>query len=198
MSEYRNGHSILGGNQLPLAQALSPIIGARRCRISRPLKLQPTHVGRYGRGWLVDLAAGRKKQPPGTPIDATVAHWIVEAPWTSEVVHSYSLICVHLRFSLTHAPVVRKLEGATHEVGLWAIRPDVDREPLVLSEMHLGDAWLRPEVFAAQFVARDDGEAAQRMGHTVELICDGRLSPHPTHAATWASIFGGNMMRSGA
>lgn len=139
----------------------------------------------------------RRKQAVGaaTVKDAMVAHWIVEAPWSSEVVHSYSLICVHLRFELPLAPVVRYIEGATHEVALLAIHPQVDRIHMLHEPVRM-DSWLRPAVFAAQIVAKDDAAAINRCGHAVELVCAGRLSPHPTHARDWAELFGDNMLRA--
>ena len=174
----------------------SPIIGTRRCRISRPLRAPATHVGRWGRAWVVDLVAARRKLPIGAPSDATVVHVVLEAPWSSEIVHSYSVMCVHLRPRLLDLvrPVVRYLEGATHEVSLFALNPETDRLPM-LTEPTDPRAWLSPVVFAAQIIASSDEAATARVMHAVELVCAGSLSPHPTHARSWAQLFGDNMMR---
>lgn len=175
----------------------SPVIGARRCRVTKPLTVPATHRGRWGSAWRVDLNQVRRKQRVGAGAvrDATVAHWIIEAPWSSEVVHSYSLVCVHLRFELPLAPVVRYVEGATHEVALLAIHPQVDRIHMLREPVRM-DSWLRPAVFAAQIIVGDDATAINRCGHAVDLVCAGRLSPHPTHARDWAELFGDNMMRA--
>lgn len=197
--------SMNGMNGLPaLAGAAAdreepaPIIGSRPCRISRPLRALAAHVGRWGRAWVVDLYAARRKLPLGAPLDATVAHVVVEAPWSSQVVHSYSLICVHLREAPYFGrPVVRYLEGATHEVSLIAIHPEADRAAMLAGPTD-PDSWLSPAVFAAQIVASSDDAARARVMHAVELICAGSLSPHPTHARSWAALFGDNMLRRAA
>jgi hypothetical protein len=121
-------------------------------------------------------------------------HWIVEAPWSSEVVHSYSLILTHLRFDMRYAPVTRYLEGATHEVALIAVHPQVDRGAMLAAPTDMS-SWLRPAVFGAQIIAADDASARARLIHAVELICSGALSPHPAHAGAWCQLLGDNMMR---
>lgn len=201
-----NGFPSLKPGTLQLAGAaagseeLPPIVNSRRCRITRPLLEPATITRQWGRGWRVDLdAARRKRLLQQTPMhrvlpDATVAHWVVEAPWSSEVIHSYSLILVHLRFDLIHAPVMRYLEGATHELALFAINPEADRG-LMLRAPTDGRSWLQPAVFAAQVVEPSDEAVAARVARTVELICDGRLSPHPAHMRSWVELFGDNMMR---
>lgn len=193
MSSEVNGQITLAGVEA-LAEPLSPVVGARRCRVSRPLAAPATMRGRFGSAWRVDLAAARKRMPPGAPPDATVVHWVVEAPWSSEVVHSYSLMCVHLRFTLQHAPVIHYLEGATHEVALIAIHPEADRAAMLAGPADMS-SWLRPAVFSAQIIATDDVAAAGRIARAVDLICAGRLSPHPTHVRAWVELFGDNMMR---
>lgn len=175
-------------------EPLAPVVGSRQCRITRPLAAPAAHRGRFGRAWRVDLAVARKKLPFGAPPDAVVAHWLVEAPWSSEVVHSYSLICIHLWFTFFNQPVTRYLEGATHEVSLIAIHPEADRAAMLIEPTD-PRVWLSPQVFTAQIIASGDEAAAARVGHAVELVCDGRLSPHPTHARSWAHLFGDNMMR---
>lgn len=142
---------------------------------------------------MCDLEAARRHAQLGAPPDAEVAHWIIEAPWSSEVVHSYSIVLVHLRPIVGWSEVARYLDGATHGLALWAISPQTDRERLLREPVYPLD-WLQPAIFAAQIVARDDGEAAQRVVHAVELVCAGRLSPHPTRVRDWAEIFGYNML----
>lgn len=192
-----NGHPQLAMVDPAVAdEPLSPVVGPRMCRISRPMPVQPDYRGRYARAWVVDIRTIRSRLPPGAPPDATIAHWVLEAPWSSEVVHSYSLIAVHLRFDLHHAPVARYLEGATHEVALMAIHPMADREAMLRAPTEQ-DNWLRPTVFAAQFVASDDEAAGRRLMEAIGLVGDGRLSPHPTHFRAWAALFGDNMLRRG-
>lgn len=174
----------------------SPIVGSRRCRISRPLTVPAAHIGRWGRVWLVDLIAARKKLPLSAIPDATIVHAVLEAPWSSEVVHSYSLICTYLRPRPLYLgrPVTKYLEGATHEVSLIAINPEADRLPMLTEPTNPG-VWLSPPVFAAQIVASGDEAAAARVMHAAELVCAGTLSPHPMHVRSWVQLFGDNIMR---
>lgn len=173
-----------------------PIIGPRKARISRPLDAPATIVGSFGRGWRCDLAAARRKmleQGDAQP-DATVAHWIVEAPWSHEVVHSYSLVLSHLRFSLHHQPVTRFLEGATHAVDLFAINPIAPREDMLVGPIN-PTMWVPPLVYASQIIEPTDETADARVRRAVELVCQGRLSPHPEHVRAWAELFGDCMLR---
>ena len=172
-----------------------PVVGPARARISRPLlDAAPAIVGPFGRAWLCDLDAMRRAQLIGAPQDALLAHWIVEAPWSSQVVHSYSLLLMHLRFMIGKGPVVKYLEGATHEIHLHAIHPEADRAGMLRQPIDPQN-WLAPSVFAAQVAESDDAAAHARAARAVELVCQGRVSPHPAHVRVWAELFGDNMLR---
>lgn len=176
------------------AEQPSPVVGSRPCRITRPLHVRPDYVGRFGRAWRVNLVAARKGimiQPGMTP-DALVAHWVLEAPWSSQVVHSYSWLLIHLRFAFDK-PVRKYLPDATHELALLALHPEADRAAMLGAPTDL-NAWLRPPVFAAHIAEKSDEAAVTRAFRAIELVCAGRLSPHPTHIRAWAELFGGNMM----
>lgn len=178
------------------AGLLTPTIGRVRARISRPLHVEPGLRGRFGRAWLCDLDAARRTLGPGAPGDAMLAHWIVEAPWSHQVVHSYSMLLMHLRFMIGKQAVTRRNPGATHEFHMYAIRPDVDREPMLREPMH-PDNWLRPIVFAAQLAETSDLSALCRVRRSVELVCEGRISPHPSHVREWGELMGDNMLSGG-
>lgn len=187
---------LVNGNQVQIVDtsALPPVVGCVRARITRPLTSEPVFRGRFGRAWTCDLEAIRCERLGAS--DAMLAHWIVEAPWSHQVVHSYSLILVHLRFILDR-PVLRYLENATHEVHLRAIHPETDRAGMLRGPINLG-YWIEPVVFAAQIVETSDAAAEARVRRAAELICEGRISPHPAHVRTWAELFGDNMLRVAA
>jgi hypothetical protein len=193
-----NGHSLpLIGGAAALGGGSRPVVGHVRARITRPLNhVEPDYRGRAGRAWQARLElirerlirAGRASQ------DAMIAHWIVEAPWSHQVIHSYSIVLLHLRHMMGKQPVTRYLEGATHEVHLRAIHPMADRGEMLRGPVNKGN-WLEPVVFAAQIVEASDESAAQRVRRAVELVCDGRVSPEISHVRTWAQLFGDNMLR---
>lgn len=121
-------------------------------------------------------------------------HWIIEAPWSHQIVHSCSLVLVHLRFMLDKRPVEKLIPGASHEVHLHAIHPEVDRAAM-LREPVDPSRWLTPPVFAAQLAESTDAGARARALRAVELVCEGRLSTHPAHVRAWGELLGDNMLR---
>lgn len=174
--------------------AFLPVVGPARARISRPLLgVAPAVRGSYGRAWLSDLDAIRRARSLLAPRDALLAHWVVEAPWSSLVVHSYSLLLMHLRFMFGKRPVIEYLQGATHEVHLLAIHPEADRAAMLCGPID-SQNWLAPPVFAAQIAEPDDAAACARAARAVELVCQGRVSPHPAHVGAWIELFGDNML----
>lgn len=187
-----NGNPVLAG-VLAGDQDL-PVVGPRRCRVTRPLLAPATHRGRWGTAWRVDLAAIRSRLTVFRNPDAMVCHWVVEAPWSSEVVHSYSLVLVSLAWRLGVRAAERYVEGATHELVLWAIHPMAERAEMLTRPTNV-KVWLQPPVFGAQVVAASDEAAEKRLFGAVELICDGRLSPHAAHVRSWAALFGDEMLR---
>lgn len=194
MSGQINGSSPEFAGRAAAEEAPGPIVGARPCRISRPLLVPAARRGRFGRAWVCDLSAIRLKMPASSPPDAVIAHWLVEAPWSSEVVHSYSLIVVHLRYIFGSTPARLCVAGATHELALWAVNPGVDRAHMLTEPVRRED-WLLPPVFGAQIVVGSDDAAVRRVAHAVDLVLEGRLSPHPAHVRSWAALFGDELLR---
>lgn len=189
-----NGHrsiELAGAAQ----QEQLPVVGPRRCRISRPLAAPATYRARWCSAWRVNLGTMRARAGVIARPDAMVAHWIVEAPWSSEVVHSYSLVLAHLKFQLGAPPPVRYVEGATHELALWAVNPQAERAEMLVAPVNPKRQWLQPPVFAAQMVCASDEGAERSMFRAVELIGEGRLSPHPAHVRAWVELFGDSVLR---
>ena len=90
-------------------------------------------------------------------------------------------------------PVIKYLQGATHEVHLHAIHPEADRAVMLRQPIDPQN-WLAPPVFAAQIAESDDAAAFARAALAVELVCQGRVSPHPAHVGAWVELFGDNML----
>lgn len=158
----------------------------------------PSHIGRMGRAWRLDWPAIMQRaiddghaSPEEVARDCTVADWLIEAPYAHPAWHSYNLICTHLR----DVGLVTKLylEGATHEMWLYAMNPEVSRQEIITGEKIGG--WLTPLNFAAQLICPSD-EAAVRLMEIAALdVCAGTLCPDIDYAVHWRARFGDNMWR---
>ena len=149
----------------------------------------PTIDGDYGRAWLFDTERLRKIIAREYP-DTTVATWMVEAPWAHPLWHSYFFAVVHLR-PVEGLDTRFYIEGATHELWLYALDPAVPRQPM----LDTGDLrYLHPANFAAQIIVADDTAAAAEIRHAVDLICAGRLSPDTDFKSAWISLFNDSMV----
>lgn len=153
------------------------------------------HVGRFWRGNLTQLYK-TFPNPNGQP-DGTVAYWVIEAPWAHPVWHSYTAVLVHLRD--IGLPTKFYLEGATHEIWLYAMTPDKPRDGAVRGRVSPLELAMTPKQFAAQFIEPNDQAAKARVEVALEEVCAGRLSPDSDrhHQLEWARRFGDNMMKPG-
>jgi hypothetical protein len=155
----------------------------------------PTISTHYGRAWEVDVDACCERRGIERAADGTVALWLIEAPWAHPVWHSYSLTLVHLRPMADNRATKFYVEGATHEMWVYALDPDQPRQLMIdTGKMR----WLTPGNFAAQMIEPNDADAASRIRSTVRMICDGSLSPDTDFIRTWVTLFGDNMMRDRA
>ena len=154
---------------------------------------EPTVNGLAGRAWRCDLEALRGRLKVAPEDDGTVVMWVVEAPWAHPLWHSYALVLVHLRPMPDGRPTKIYLDGASHELWLYALNPKCDRGKAVQGQAPL--QWLTPVNFAAQLIEPSDTAAFARIHRTVEAICAGRLNPDTDARSQWTTLFGDNMMR---
>lgn len=146
---------------------------------------EPAMIGAAGRAWLLP----KPTKPSGW---AMVSVWLVEAPHAHPLWHSYLITIVHLRPEPGELDASIYLPGATHEMSVLALHPDMPRKPL----LHGGPAdYLTPVNFAAQIIAADDAAATQRVEKAVRAICDGTLSPDTDYGHVWCQMFGDNMLK---
>lgn len=157
----------------------------------------PLHVGYVGRYWRCNLTEIRKQLLLPVTEDATVGVWIVEAPWAHPIWHSYAAVLVHLRPLSDKRPTVFYLEGASHEFWLFALSPEVRREPAIRGRENPVARTLSPKQFAAQFIEPSDEAATARVEAALKEVCSGHLSPDSGHhhQLEWAVRFGANMMK---
>lgn len=96
-----------------------------------PISKPPAVVGPHGKAWTVDLEKALALHHVKPEDDACLVHWIVEAAWAHPLWHSYSIVLIHLRPLPDGRPTKFYLEGATHEIWVYAINPDSRREELI-------------------------------------------------------------------
>lgn len=154
--------------------------------------LPPALSGAAGKAWAVDLDAAYARAGKSHRRGAEVASWLVEAAWAHPIWHSYWICLVHLRPMPDWREAKFYLEGATHELWLFALDPEGKRQEMVETGVMLA-MW--PKNFAAQFIAESDAAAMQRVEQAVEAVCQGVLSPDTDFRSAWAALFGDNMLR---
>jgi hypothetical protein len=137
----------------------------------------------------------RKRYP--TDVDTSVAVWIVEAAWAHPIWHSYVAVLVHLRAAPGVPEPLIYLQGATHEIWLYALAHDRPREPGIRGRESPMRHAMEPKQFAAQFIERDDEAAHARVEAALAEVCSGHLSPDSGHhhQLEWAVRFGANMLK---
>lgn len=164
------------------------------------IDLVPDVSGRHGKAWRAHLAAALARAGIKPENDAGLVVWIVEAPWAHPAWHSYAIVCVHLRPMADKRPTKIYLDGATHEIWVYALDPRGKRQALIENPTFGAETcqFLTPCNFAAQFIEPSDDAARGRVEAAVRAICDGALSPDTDFVRHWAHLFGSNMMKDRA
>lgn len=153
----------------------------------------PTISGAHGRAWAIDLASARKVKGVDPRDDATLAGWIVEAPWAHLAWHSYFIALVHLRPLPDARKTIFYFPDASHEFWVYALDPSRPRQPAIVgAEM---PAFLTPCNFATQRKHGSDTEALAEIERAVKDIVDGRLSPDTDFLAEWSRRYGNFMIK---
>jgi hypothetical protein len=121
-----------------------------------------------------------------------VGSWYVHAPFSHPLWPCVVVIGLSLRDVPGWPPAKINLDGATHEVMVYALDPKqsirLDRPP----------AYLTPCNFAGQFTADSDDAAAQRIELAVRDICAGELNPDSDGRHQWAARFSRSNFKPGA
>lgn len=164
-------------------------------KVLDPVAFPPAHTGLVGRYWRCNLAELRKLYPRDG--DTSVACWIVEAPWAHPVWHSYVAVLIHLRRAPGVPDPLVYLQGATHEIWLYALAHDRPREAGIRGRESPLKFAMEPKQFAAQFIEPTDAAAVSRVEAALAEVCSGHLSPDSGHhhQLEWAVRFGANMIK---
>jgi hypothetical protein len=147
----------------------------------------PTLERPHGKAWQLDIESPRAH----AGIDA----WLVEAAWAHPLWHSYLVLVMHLRPVPELPEPIIHLRDATHELHVDALDPRGDRDRLVTDGPGPWCLGLHPGNFAAQFIEVTDELARERVRKTVEMMCNGWLSPDTDFLRQWIALYGDNMIK---
>lgn len=150
----------------------------------------PLFTGMGGQVWDMDIEAIRKAFLKKD--DAGVGLWLINCPRAHPLWSHYIFCVFHLRPIEGVPPPTINLQGATHEVVLFAMSPDwVPR----LDDPNYINSRLVPLNFAAQFCAGSDVEARRYCLRALNEIAEGVLSPDTDFMREWVKRFGDNMIK---
>lgn len=142
------------------------------------------------RAWRMDheaILAGADEESRRN--DSTVEAWLVHAPWAHPMWPVHMVAVIHLRaVEGVKDPVIR-LEGATHEIVVYAVSPE---KPTYIDARN---DLLFPVNFVGQFAAKDDEAARDRLRFTVGEIVKGQLNPDTDGFRQWILRFGDNSVK---
>jgi hypothetical protein len=151
----------------------------------------PPTIEGFAKAWRIDMEAVRAKLGTNND-DATVASWIVYAPWSHPFWPYVLIAAVHLRdLPGQSKPPTVHLAGATHEIFVVAMNPD--NYPPKIGDFN---QLLSPINFSGQWIAASDEDAANRVEATVREICEGKLNPDTDATQQWVARFGDHCFKA--
>lgn len=121
----------------------------------------------------------------GKPFNAT---WLITAPWAHPLWSQYALLLTDLTTPIGTPPVIH-LDGATHEVLLYALDP---KYPIANVQVMIAEKQfhpLNPPNHGYQFKAESDDAAVVRLQEVVDQIEARRLSPDTDLRLPWNLLF---------
>jgi hypothetical protein len=141
-----------------------------------------------------DLPAALQQLGVKPEDDAGVASWFVEAPWAHPAWNNYWLYICHLRPMPDNRPTMFYLEGATHEMWLYAMNPDWQIKDMI---EQVKFPFLTPKNFAVQLKLDSDEAAAKLLEGAAMDVLNQRMNPDTDYITTWWAKYGDNMRRKG-
>lgn len=158
------------------------------------INVEPLEVVEAGpnKAWLLDHKGALTQAGIDVEQDASIASWIVQAPWAHLAWHSYWLYICHLRPMPDNRSTIFHLENATHEMWVAALDPDVRLETMIASAT---PRYLTPLNFASQLILPNDEVAAQTIRGAAMDVLFQRISPDTDWVSAWRGRYGDNMGR---
>ena len=147
----------------------------------------PRMCSALGRAWMIDeskINAAVNRDADHAGIGAS---WLIEAPWAHPAWHSYFLTAMHLRPIRGMDPPFILLDGATHEVALYALDPRRPRDGF--ADSREAAVFLTPANFHGQWHADSDQHARDHIYECVLDILRGKLSPDTDFRSQWVDRF---------
>lgn len=153
----------------------------------------PDYFGRAGKAWRIDVPAFYKSINIAPDKHAVVACWVLHAPASHPLWPWCRMILLDLVKPMPHLPPPDiYVEGATHEMVLEALNPDI--YPPTVDGIPADS--LVPANFAAQFTCSGDTAAIIKIEQQAVLpIVHGVLNPDTDGMREWMSAFGDQMIR---
>ena len=142
-----------------------------------------TGVGN-GKVWAQDIKGPQERHPESVGKETTIGAWIIHAPGHHPFWEYYAIACIHLRDVPGMKPAEILLQGATHEIFIWALSPD--HKVALNDDLHL----LRPVNFTAQFIEESDSSAYKKVEGSIKEIMEGKLSPDTDYNRLWIARYG--------
>lgn len=121
----------------------------------------------------------------GKPFGAT---WLITAPWAHPAWSQYALVLIDLTTPSDQPPVIF-LDGATHELLLFALNPSHPATSAQTMVEHGPFHPLSPPNHGYQFKADSDAAAVTRLQKIVDDIEGRCLSPDSDFRAAWDAMF---------
>lgn len=152
--------------------------------------IESTDVRAPGRAWRVNLDEMIRYIPGPS---SAIGMWIINAPWAHPLWHSYVMALIHLRHVDGLGPPSIYLQGATHELFLYALSIGQPLAPVI--EGKAIPIHLEPANYAGQWIAGSDAEAIDKVELAIEEIMRGALSPDTDFRHQWIARFGDSNLR---
>lgn len=127
------------------------------------------------------------KTPPQSGTKAFGVVWGLHLPGAHPIWNDYVILLYDLTTPLTETPIIY-LDGATHEILLYAVNPDRQ----LLPETPIADyypALLHPANHGYQFKAASNDAATARIQLLVDEMLNNTLSPDTDWRSAWDAKF---------
>jgi len=144
--------------------------------------IKPAYVGPHGRVYEVPNKAWEVAFP-NQPHSA-IGVWFLDAPWCHPMWKQYYVSLIHLGHveGLGAATVV--VPGATHELLVFALDPQNQMDPTMLTPPKM----LTPQNLGQQFQAESPEKAKATISALLKQVCHGTLSVDSDYRRVWAGI----------